>query len=422
MNKEELFTKALGIESPWFVKRLEFNESLQRLELWVEFTKGSTFPSPDPSVPGAFKAYDTVPKTWRHWDFFQHECLIHCRTPRLDLGGGRVRLVTPPWAGRAPGFTLLFEARCIELCRQMPVASAARFIKVSNGRLWRMVNLYADGARQVADMSTVDAVGVDETSMRKGHNYVSLFVDLKERRTLFVAEGRAEPVVARFAEDLAAHGGDAGAVRAVSCDMSPAFISGVAKHLPKAEVTFDKFHILKIINEGVDKVRRAEAAEQPILAKARWAVLKNRENLTDGQRKKLAELQMSKLNLRTMKAMRMRENFQAVYQADTEAEFVQLLKKWRKWVLRSGLAPMVAAAKTIERHWDGVVSWKRSQINNGILEGLNSLVQAAKAKARGYRTFRNFQTIIYLLTAKLDFFPLNPYFKILDSRPTHSLW
>ncbi|MCX5970595.1 MAG: transposase [Coprothermobacterota bacterium] len=104
------------------------------------------------------------------------------------------------------------------------------------------------------DYSGVTQIGVDETSKAKGHDYVSLFVDLGKKRTLFVAEGKGSQTMAAFAEDLQVHHGHPDQIADVSIDMSPAFIKGVAECLPKAAITFDKYHIMKIINTALDEV------------------------------------------------------------------------------------------------------------------------------------------------------------------------
>ncbi|MBT6341632.1 MAG: ISL3 family transposase, partial [Desulfobacula sp.] len=140
----------------------------------------------------------------------------------------------------------------------------------------------------------------------------------------------------------------------------------------------------------------------------RYVLLKNHNNLTKNQKDKLEELKLSKLNLKSIRALHIRENFQEIYKASSEEEFETLLKKWYFWATHSRLGPIIKAAKTIKNHWDGVLEWKKSQINNGILEGLNSIVQAAKAKARGFRTFRNFRIVVFLLTGDLNFKALNP--------------
>ena len=190
--------------------------------------------------------------------------------------------------------------------------------------------------------------------------------------------------------------------------MSPAFIKGVMENLPKSQITFDKFHIVKKINEAVDEVRKQEAAGNPMLKNSRYALLKNENNLTKNQREKLQELKMSKLNFKAIRAMHIRENFQEIYKSDNLEEFTINLKKWYFWATHSRLKPIIKVAKTIKSHWDGVIRWKISQINNGVLEGLNSVLQAAKRKARGYK-YEHFKTMAYLLTGKLDFGRINKY-------------
>jgi transposase len=191
--------------------------------------------------------------------------------------------------------------------------------------------------------------------------------------------------------------------------MSPAFIKGIGEHLPNAIITFDKFHIIKIINEAVDKVRKEEQKTNPILKKSRYVFLKNQENYTAKQREKYEEIKMSKLNIKTFKALQIREMFQQIYESETEEKFEKLLKKWYFWATHSRIEQIKQVAKTIKSHWDGILNWASSRINNGILEGFNSIFQAAKAKARGYKKTETIKTMIYILTAKLDFSLINHF-------------
>jgi transposase len=412
MLETKIFEAALAIQPPWYVKDVQFEAALKRLDIYIDFKRGSTFPSTKPDWPDQYKVKDTRDKTWRHLNFFEHECYLHCRIPRIDLGGNKTELISPPWAGMNSGFTLLFEALIIELCAHMPVHSVCQIINESDNKIWRLLEKYVDKALESEDYSHITAVGMDETSRAKGHNYITLFVDMLKGKTVHVAEGKDHKTVGDFVEALESHNGDRNQIKDASCDMSPAFIKGVKEFLPEANITFDKFHILKIINDAVDQVRREEVSIQPILTNARYVLLKNEKNLTAKQREKLNELQLSKLNLKSIRALHIRENFQQIYQAYTEEEFETLLKKWYFWATHSRLAPIIKAAKTIKNHWDGVLEWKKSQINNGILEGLNSIVQAAKAKARGYKTFRSFRIVVFLLTGDLDFKVINPYVAI----------
>jgi transposase len=184
--------------------------------------------------------------------------------------------------------------------------------------------------------------------------------------------------------------------------MSPAFISGVEQHLPNAQFTFDKFHVMKIINDAVDHVRKEERKQRVELKHSRYVWLKNPTNLKASQSELLAKLSLKGLNLKTVRAYHIRLNFQELWQQPLD-QAEEFLKKWYFWATHSRLQPMIDAARTIKRHWQGVLRWFTSQINNGILEGINSLVQAAKARARGYRSDRNFITMIYLLAGKLKF-------------------
>ncbi len=151
-------------------------------------------------------------------------------------------------------------------------------------------------------MSGVGRLGIDETSIARGYSYISLFVDLQNHRTIHISEGKGSDTVDDFVAHLVEQNGNAEQVKEVSCDMSPAFIKGVSESLPNAQITFDKFHILKLINEAVDKVRRAECKVNPLLKGNRYTVLKNDENLT--QKQKEAKIPLSKLNLKTMRAVR----------------------------------------------------------------------------------------------------------------------
>ena len=403
---ESLFSAAPDISTPWFVKSITFDPKLKRLDLEIDFVKGSKFTVKEDDSTKQHPVYDTQEKEWRHLNFFEHECYLRARVPRVKLPDGSVRLIQAPWSGLQNGFTLLFEALVLQLAKHMPIHQVAKLIHSSDHKVWSILDKYVEGARAIADYSEVTQLGIDETSIAKGHDYVSLFVDLKRKKTIFVTEGKGCATVAAFKKDFEAHGGKASAVTDVSCDMSPAFIKGVGDNLPKAEITFDKFHILKLINEAVDQVRRAESKDNPLLKGTRFIFLKNEQNLTQAQRDKKEALVLSELNLKSLEALNLRETFQQIYHAPTEEQFEYLLNEWHSWAIASELSPMEKVAKTIKNHWDGIVQWKKSQINNGVLEGLNSVVQAAKRKARGYKA-KHFKTIIYLITGGLDFTKLN---------------
>jgi len=117
----QLFESALGITAPWYVQAVDFDAAQRQLTIAVDFVAGTRFSYA--GVAGEHPVYDTQIKCLRHLNFFQHECFLEVRVPRVRLPDGSVRLVEPDWVGHLNGFTLLFEALVLMLAQQMPFAA-----------------------------------------------------------------------------------------------------------------------------------------------------------------------------------------------------------------------------------------------------------------------------------------------------------
>jgi transposase len=402
LDTESLFGVALGITPPWEVEGIEFSKEKKRLDIKIGFRRGGTFPCP---VCGtAAPVHDTIEKSWRHLNFFQFEAYLTARVPRvkcLDADHG-VKQVLVPWARTGSGFTLLFEAFVMALVREMPVKAAAALLGEHDTRIWRVIDHYVQSARAQADHSKVCRVGMDETSARRGQDYISLFYDMDQRRLLFGTEGCDHKTVKAFIEDLKAHDGAPENITDACLDMSKAFIKGVKEALPNAEITFDSFHLIKHMNDALSQVRAEEARFYPEMMKgSRYAFLKNPENLTKKQNETLFRLCSHRL--KTARAYMIKLALQDVYFAPTREEAEVHLKKWYSWAIRSQIDQVRAVAKTVKNHWDGILSWFNSQLSNGFIEAINGLIQAAKRRARGYRTTKNLINMAYLIAGKLDF-------------------
>ena len=399
MDTNPLFSAALGLTSPWAVVDTRFDAAAKRLDLVLDFPAGSRFPCAECGSANC-PVHDTSEKTWRHMDFFQHQAFLTARVPRTRCDRCGTKQVHVPWARPGSGFTLLMEALILELVRNMPVRPLAQLMGVDDKTIWRVVAHYVEEAIKRIDASTVKMIGVDETAARKHHDYVTLFFDLEARRLLHVADGKDHQTIADFSAFLEEHEGSPESVREISCDFSQAFQKGIREHFPSAGVTFDRFHIAKILGTAVDLVRRSEWRTDKAIKGTRYLVLKNPERLTDEQSGLLKEALTRNANL--AEAYRLKETFRDFYrQADSQAG-KGFLKAWVSMALASKLKPMAKAARAIRDHWKGILRWHRTKLNNGIMEGLNSLIQAAKRKARGYRTNRNFRLMAYLIAGKLD--------------------
>lgn len=399
MLEHELFGRALGLEAPWGVREVRFDVEAGRLELAVDFTEGSRFPCPVCGGAGC-PVRDTRSRTWRHLDFFQHQTYLTVRVPRVMCPTCGVHQVLVPWAREGTGFTALFETLLVDLARQMPVSGVAAEARVHPDSVWRVLRRSVDEAVGRRDLSGVRAVGLDECSKQKGHQYLTTFCDLDRARVVFVAEGKEAETVAAFAGHLAAHGGTPAQVTQVCCDMAPAYISGVEAHLPQAAITFDRYHVMAILNRAVDEVRRQEAREVAGLKATRYLWLKNPEALTAGQRTALRSLKG--LDLKTARAYHVKLALRRFWTFRYPRVAARYLRRWYFWATHTRLTPVIEAAETIKRHWDGILAFIRSRITNGIVEGLTSKIKTALKRAYGFKTFENYRTIIYLVAGKLE--------------------
>ncbi|MCW5611611.1 MAG: ISL3 family transposase [Rubrivivax sp.] len=404
---DRLFEAALGIAAPWLVAGVRFDEASKVLTVGIDFAPGSRFSAE--GATGEHPVHDTVTKTYRHLNFFQHECVLEVRTPRVKLPDGTVELVKPPFAGKLSGFTLLFEALVLMLAPQMPIAAVARTVGISEHRAWAICRRYVALALQTADFGQVKALAIDETSRARGHDYITLAADATARRVLCVTEGRDAKAVQTIAQELAEHGCPPQQIESVSIDMSPAFIKGCTAELPNARITFDKFHVVWHANAAVDKMRRIEQRSDKSLKGMRWLLLKDRADLKPDAVADLDALIARMSRVRTARAWAYKEQLREILERKQINVVRAALQHWCTCVMRSKVEPMKEVAAMVRRHLEGIVAWAQTRQTNGFLEALNGLFQAAKRRARGFKNFDTIRTVIFLIAGKLNFAAVNPH-------------
>ena len=170
----DLFKAALGLAEPWRVTRSDFDVARGRLDLYLDFPRGARFGCAVPGCEqGSCPVHDTEDKTWRHMDFFQYKAFLHARVPRTRCPEHGVHLVEVAWARPESGFTLLFEALQIEFATAMPVARVAAMTREHDTRLWRLLEHHVAVQLEKLSFADVRRVGMDETSARKGQDYVT---------------------------------------------------------------------------------------------------------------------------------------------------------------------------------------------------------------------------------------------------------
>src|ERR1051325_144209 len=303
MTPEDTFHRLLGLGEAWKVIRTDFELAKNTFVIVVQET-AKLWEEESRRVGWKVSCYDHVePMQWRHLNVFNKECVIVCALPRgryLDehaswKGTEKVYRVTPPWEGKSKHFTQEFEAFALTLIKEMPVKRAGEILGETDQRLWRMLFMHVEAAYRKLEMDGVVWVGADEMNRRKGHNYLTVFADLKARRVIFAVEGKDAKTWEAFVEELLKHNGHPKAITQAAIDMSPAYIKGVEDNLGNAEIVFDKYHVIAQVNEAVEQVRRAEAQasflSKALLNKSQWIWRKNPENWSDSEALRMQALE-----------------------------------------------------------------------------------------------------------------------------------
>jgi transposase len=288
----------------------------------------------------------------------------------------------------------------------MPFPAVARTVGETWHRVHAICARYVELTLERVDLSSVDAVAFDETSYKRGHNYLTLAADTDARKVIFVTEGRDAEAIVGFADDPRAHKADPKNIKSISIDMSPAFIKGVTDNL---RITFDKFHVIADASQAVDKMRRLEQKTDPALKGLRWALLKDRSKLSYEQATDLDRLVAQFTTKRTARAWLYREQLRDILDRKQINVVSAMLKQWCTNVLRSKVDPMKDVAIMIRAHFDGITAWAQTRQTNGFIEAINGLFQAAKRKARGYTRFQTMKTVISLIAGRLNFAAINPH-------------
>lgn len=420
---EALFTSALGLQPPWVVQDVKLDTTKRRIDFQIA-CQGAKLACP---ACGAIAepVHDRLARSWRHLDFFQFEAWLHCDVPRVACGAcGKTTQVGVPWARPGSGFTAAFEALALTLCRDLPVRQAASLLRCADKQLWRRIEFYVQQARALEVFADVQIVGVDETSLRRGQDYITVVHDLDAKRLLFATQGRSHQAVLDFAADLKAHGGDPAEVRHVCMDMSAAYAKGVALALPQAQISYDRFHVIAMAHEAMDQVRRAEMAQQAPAVRAAlgagdrktlkqlmWGMRRNPSGWSRPQLNAMHWLQHSAL--KSARAWRLKMALRDVYaQArshNSQAQAAIDLGAWLSWARRCRLEPFKKLASTLKERLDAVVRGMVDHRSNAFVEAMNGLLQQAKRAARGFRTSANFIAIAYLRMSKLKHLPASPF-------------
>jgi transposase len=284
---------------------------------------------------------------------------------------------------------LLFEAFAMSLIEcEMPVNKVARTLRVQAHRLWRVFDHYIEKAVSEDRLDEVKEIGIDETSSRKGHRYVTVVADLQTKRAIPVVEGKDVAAMRDFKDALESKGGSASKIKWISMDMSPAFISGHARYFHEAHIVFDKFHLMQIVNAAIDQTRKQERKGNELLKGHKYTVLRNYRDLSQAKKQQLHQLLSVFPTLG--EAYRLRETLNEIWQIEDPQVAQAYLSTWCDYALETNVIAFRKVVKTFRGHWSGIVTYFHHRTTNAVLENINGKIQSAKRRARGYRNIKNF--------------------------------
>lgn len=400
MDEFTIFTAALNIKSPWFIKDvlLKQEDHGEDLHITIGHEKGAKFNYEGTDYP----VYDHQARTWKHLDFFQHQCYLHAEVPRVKTLEGTVRLIQVPWAEPSSSFTLLLELKLMELVYNgMTQSKAGKTMKIDGRRVARVINRRVSQALADQPLASVKELSIDETSIRKGHHYLTVLCDRDRKKVVGLAEGKDAQAVEQALVDMEIRGAYREDVKAISMDMSTGYIAAASTYLQQADIIFDRFHIMKKMNEAVDQIRREEQVNcREDFKRTRYWWLRNAEKLKQEQIKRIKSLSIAYPKIG--EAYRLKELLRSVLNHAYYDPRLVWINDWIKQAVQSGIEPIKKFVSMLHNHWYGVKTYFKRLATNAYAESVNLKIQEIKRIARGYSNINNFKLLIYFHLGDLN--------------------
>lgn len=394
-----------GIEEPWILSSFTagiYDDSHAgvlkgEVQVCLDVPSGMY---PCPTCGFLCRIHQREDRYYSHPPMCEMGLVIRARIPKLrcDVCDGW-RQMEVSWARPKVSYTKKMERYIFGLLEDMAVCSTGERTGVSMFVIWDMVRYRVGKALERMDLAGVCMLYLDETSSKKGHNYITVVSD-QNKRIIFVCEGKGSDTVDRLKDWIISHNGDPERISVVSCDLGEAYPAGVRRNFPSAVVVYDRFHAVKLANEAMDDVTRRYANIHEGLRGMRRKLMKNPSSLSDVEHKRIMRVVNDFREVG--ECYRLKNLLASIYDYGDKNTASEVLDLWFEECRRSGLPEMKRLGETIESRREGILAWYDNPVNNGYAEGLNSLIQTTKRVARGYRNIENFIAMIYLRNGNLD--------------------
>lgn len=306
----------------------------------------------------------------------------------------RVRQVSLGFADPRFTYTHAFERYALELSKHMTIQDVARHLSVS----WDVIKdiQKRDLTKRFAKpgLKHLKTIAIDEIAVRKGHQYLTVVMDMDSGAIVFVGNGKGADALVPFWKRLKRAQAD---IQAVAMDMSPAYTSAVSANLPKAAIVFDHFHVIKLFNDQLSNLRRElyheakDVLQKKVLKGTRWLLLKNPENLNAAKAEKDRLKEALQLNHPLSCAYYLKEDLRQIWFQKSKDRAHRVLADWVKRAESSGIKMLVKFSKTIASFRSGILAYYDYRISSGALEGTNNKIKTMKRMAYGFRDMEFFK-------------------------------
>jgi transposase len=277
------------------------------------------------------------------------------------------------------------------------IKHVAKFLGVSWSLVKNIHKAYLQQEYQSPDFKSLQYVGVDEFSIRKGREYMTIFINLETGEIIHAVEGKSMASVIPFLLQLKEK---AIQLKAMAMDMNAAYASAVKTYLPEVDVVFDRFHVVALLNTAIDEIRRDQQAKcnavgLKTIKGMRFLLLRNYEKLDIKRQRSLESL--LEVNQPIALAHAMKEQIRLFWTKQTVKEGIKFLAWWVMDAVESGISELRKAGRTLLRNWEGLVNYFKHPITNGKTEGINNKIKTMKRQAYGFRDMEYFKLRLYSL-------------------------
>jgi transposase len=342
-------------------------------------------------------------REWRDLSMRKLPLRLRYRPRRVDCPRCGLRVEDFPWAEPWARVSTALSNAVARLARELSWQGTARQYELNWKSVATIVKRAVKYGLRHRKRPPVHVIGIDEVSRRKGQVYLTVVYDLERRVLLWVGDERTEEAVRPFfTKEMGPR--RCRTLQVVCMDMWAAYANLVREHAPKAQILFDRFHIVKHLHEAVDTVRRdlwrrLTYKERTTFKGTRWLLLKNPWNLTGNQKERLSTL--VQWNTPLVRAWYLKEAFQLFWTYKQPWRAEQHLTKWIHSAMRSKLEPFKKFAQMLRSHLDGILPWTKTRVSNGAVEGMNNKIKSISHRSFGFRTAENFIAAIYHCCAQL---------------------